>query len=74
MSNTDTRIQYIRAQVANTGINPDEIINGDLTEEFGNYGIRKKNGWFMFLVLAVVVIGLTWVGKPMARTSSRLSH
>jgi hypothetical protein len=60
-------MQYIRAQVANTGVAPDEIINGGLMEGFGNYGIRKKNGWFMFLVLAVVVVGLTWVGKPLAR-------
>lgn len=70
MSNTDTRIQYIRAQVANTGMDPDEI-TGSWMEGFGNYGIRKKNGWFMFLVLAVVIIGLGWTAKPLARASMR---
>ena len=65
MSSTDMRIQYIRAQAAATGKEPGEIEEN--TEGFDNYGIRKENGWVMFLGLAVVIIGLTWVGKPMAR-------
>lgn len=65
MSSTNTRIQYIRAQVATTGMKPDEIVEN--TEGFDNYGIRKENGWIMFLGLAIVIIGLTWIGKPMAR-------
>jgi hypothetical protein len=59
MSSTDTRINYIRAQVAETGRDPDQI------EGYGNYGIRKENGWIIFLVLAVVIIGLGWIKSPM---------
>ncbi len=59
MSNTDTRINYIRSQVAETGLSPDQI------EGYGNYGIRKENGWYMFLVLAVLIIGIGWIRKPL---------
>ncbi len=59
MSSTDTRINYIRARVAESGISPDQI------EGYGNYGIRKQNGWYMFLALAVVIIGLGWIRKPL---------
>lgn len=58
MSSTNTRINYIRAQVAETGLSPDKI------EGYGNYGIRKENGWYMFMVLAVVIIGLGWIQQP----------
>jgi hypothetical protein len=57
MSNTNTRINYIRAQVAGTGRDPDQI------EGYGNYGIRKENGWYIFVVLAMVIIGLGWIRK-----------
>jgi hypothetical protein len=59
MSSTDTRMTYIRAQVAETGLSPDQI------EGYGNYGIRKENGWYMFLVLAVLIIGIGWIRKPL---------
>lgn len=68
MSSTDTRIRYIRAQVANTGLYPDKIARPD-TDGFMNYGIRKRNGWFIFMILAVVIIGLGWTAKPLARAS-----
>lgn len=56
MSDTDTRIQYIKSQVATTGMDPSQIEG----YESNNNSIRKTNGWIIFLVLAVVIITLGW--------------